>query len=412
MRQKNYLIWFFFTMGIYISLIAGSVCHGVLGYSPKYEIVTNAVLSLILAYLLNYAVKQIQLKRDRRLQDKALFIVLFFAANLLLALGGQEFCGFLWLLPVVMAAMCSGAEQAFVVFVALLAQNVMLFADSFSAKGLLITLIFGVVCIWLLVQKLTWQALIYMGIIMLAVDGALQILRYQFLLSSLRSDWQVVATEGASVLVLYLFICGYLFYRRKKGKETEEDLEQQRHLRKSLSKVLEADYGLLLRLQEYSGQLFVHSMRISSASAQAARHMGGDVQLAQAGGLYHEIGRITGEKDYVEAGVRLTEENDFPEDLIAVIRQHSTGKEKPQSLEAAIVMFTDCIISTSEYLERNGKRAAISDEKLVDSIFQNRIAKGTLSESGLSDEDLERLRLFYVQQIFMTEAETGEKQKG
>ena len=248
MQQKNNQIGFLFTSGIYFSLIAGSVCHGVLGYSPKYEIVTNAVLSFILAYMLKYAVKQIQLKRERSLQDKVLFIVLFFAANMVLAVGNQEMYGFIWLLPVVMVAMGSGAELAFVVFTALVAQNVMLNTDSYSAKGLLIIVIYGVVCIWLLVQKLTWQVVVYIGIIMLAVDGALQILQYQFLLSSLCSDWQFVLLELASVLELYIFICGYLFYLRKKGRETEEDLNRQGQLNKRLSKILEADYGLLLRL--------------------------------------------------------------------------------------------------------------------------------------------------------------------
>lgn len=413
MQEKKNKIGFVFTLGVYVSLIAGSVCHGVIGFSPKYEIVTNAVLSFLLAYMLIYAVKQVQLKRDRILQDKGLFIVLFFVANMVLAAGNQDMYGFIWLLPVVMVAMSSGVEQAFVVFAVLAAQNVMFNTDTFSAKELLIIAIYGVVCIWLVAQKLTWQVVIYIGIIMLAVDGALQILQYQFLLSSLRSDWQLVVYELASVFALYLFVCVYLFYRRKKGGKTEEDLNSQQHLHKSLSEILEADFGLFLRLQEYSGQLFVHSMRISSVSAQAARHMNGNVQLAQAGGLYHEIGRITGEKDYVEAGVRLAEENDFPEDLLAVLRQHSgSGKEKPQSLEAAVVMFSDSIISTSDYLERNGKRAAISDEKLVDSIFQKRISQGLLSESKLSEEELEKLRLFYIQQIFTTSETVEEKQEG
>ena len=400
MQEKNYRIWLFFTLGVYISLFAGSICQGIRGFAPVYEIVANAVLSLVLAYLLDHCVKYLQLQRSRRLQDKDLFIVLFFIANMVMAFGSQELCGYLWLLPVVMAAMCSGVEQALVIFFVLVAQNLLLHSDTFSARDLLIVLLYGVVCIWLLIQKLSWKVIPYIGIIMVTMDGILQIIRHQFLLRSMASDWKSIVVELSSVLVLFGFICGYLHYRQRNGKETEADLVKERHLRKHLSNVLEADYGLLLRLQEYSGQLFVHSMRISTVSAQVARYMGGNVELAQAGGLYHEIGRITGEKDYVTAGVRLMEENDFPEDLIDVIRQHSTGREKPKSLEAVIVMFTDCIISTSEYLERTGKRDAISDEKLVDSIFQNRIAKGTLSKSGLSGEQIERLRLFFIKQYF------------
>ena len=112
---------------------------------------------------------------------------------------------------------------------------------------------------------------------------------------------------------------------------TETELAKQQELNKKLSLILEADFGLLLRLQEFSGQLFIHSMTISSVSAQAARHMGGNVLLAQAGGLYHEIGRIMGVSNYIDAGVKLAEEYDFPKELTDIIRQHSMRHEK-QSL--------------------------------------------------------------------------------
>ena len=167
-----------------------------------------------------------------------------------------------------------------------------------------------------------------------------------------------------------------------------------------MSLILEADFGLLLRLQEFSGQLFIHSMTISSVSAQAARHMGGNVLLAQAGGLYHEIGRITGASNYIDAGVKLAEEYDFPKELTDIIRQHSMRHEKPKSLEAAIVLFTDCIVSMNEYLEKSGQKEGVSTQKLVEGIFQNRLSKGTLSESGLSQQQIDKLRHFYIKQYF------------
>jgi membrane-associated HD superfamily phosphohydrolase len=63
-------------------------------------------------------------------------------------------------------------------------------------------------------------------------------------------------------------------------------------------------------------------------------------------------------------------------------------------------MLSDCIISTGEYLAKSGKRNAISDEKLIKSIFSNRIAKGSLAESGLTDEQLEQLQDYFVEHAF------------
>ena len=53
-----------------------------------------------------------------------------------------------------------------------------------------------------------------------------------------------------------------------------------------------------------------------------------------------------------------------------------------------------------KYLQENGKRSAITDEKLVMSIFANRMEKGSLAQAGLTQEQIERLRTFYVAHAF------------
>ena len=112
------------------------------------------------------------------------------------------------------------------------------------------------------------------------------------------------------------------------------------------------------------------------------------------------IGRIMGVSNYIDAGVKLAEEYDFPKELTDIIRQHSMRHEKPKSLEAAIVLFTDCIVSTNDYLEKSGQKEGVSTQKLVEGIFQNRLSKGTLSESGLSQQQIDKLRHFYIKQYF------------
>ena len=141
-------------------------------------------------------------------------------------------------------------------------------------------------------------------------------------------------------------------------------------------------------------------MHISGLSEQAALFIGAEPLLAKAGGLYHEVGRIVDEEDYIEAGTKLAKQYRFPNALVHVMRQHSTGFEKPDSKEAAIVMLSDCIVSTSDYLQDTGKRGAVSDERLVDSIFQNRMDKGNLDEAGFSKEQIEQLKEFYIRNAF------------
>ncbi len=404
MQNKNYQVWLFFTLGVYLILPVASIYHGLKYGTPVHTITANAFISIILSFALDQYVKQRQLKDNRRLQDKILFIVLFFMANMILAWGDWADYGYIWLLPVLMTAISTGMEHAAVIYVILLIQNMLLHTGDFNSRSFIMIVLYGIFCIWLMAQKLTWKVLPYLFVSMLSVDGIMQILEHQFQFTAIQNDGRRVIVELISVVVLEVFIAGYLFYREHQGKENEEERSKRKQLQKGLSIALEADYGLLLRLQEYSGPLFMHSMKISSVAAQAARYMGGNVQLAQAGGLYHEVGRIINEKDYINAGVELLKENDMPEELIDVIRQHSTSSSKPQTLEAAIVMLADCIVSTSDYLEKNGKRQFISDEKLVKGVFENRVAKGNLDEAGLSDIQISQLQDFFVKQIFMVKS--------
>lgn len=117
----------------------------------------------------------------------------------------------------------------------------------------MIVTFFGFVCIWLLSQELTGRVLSYVGILMLVLESVLQILRHQFMLTSMLQEFkntpQKILMEYGSIILLFLFVWWYVFYRQHSGKMTETELAKQQELNKKLSLILEADFGLLLRLQ-------------------------------------------------------------------------------------------------------------------------------------------------------------------
>ena len=216
---------------------------------------------------------------------------------------------------------------------------------------------------------------------------------------------------GSEILLGICSVSSYLLLDKKTADEeaqeevqaeTKEIVQDQitENDRIFLQSIIEPDFDLFVRLQHYSLPLLSHSMHISGLSEQAALFIGAEPLLAKAGGLYHEVGRIVDEEDYIEAGTKLARQYRFPNALVHVMRQHSTGFEKPDSKEAAIVMLSDCIVSTSDYLQDTGKRGAVSDERLVDSIFQNRMDKGNLDEAGFSKEQIEQLKEFYIRNAF------------
>lgn len=187
-------------------------------------------------------------------------------------------------------------------------------------------------------------------------------------------------------------------------EEAKEDLQsmsdgpaaiisKEHGARTSYELLVQEDNGLLLRIREYSEFLYWHCLKVADISQRAAQAVGADELLARAGGLYHEAGKIYG-KDYIVEGLKLAEEYAFPKKLSAIIRQHNIKYDKPTSVEAVIVMLSDNLLSTIEYI-RKQEDNKITPDKVIDNIFQMRMEKGTFDEAGLSVKDFKLLKMFY-----------------
>ena len=234
-------------------------------------------------------------------------------------------------------------------------------------------------------------------------------MRYRLNVTALLVHRGQIAVEMAGILVMVFLGNFYLRYIRnqrqalktdRQGQASEGLFPEQNSERQYLERLLEEEFPLAVKLREYSGNLYRHSRRVSDLSGRAADAIGADGLLAKAGGFYHEVGRMSEEENYIEAGLVLGEKHSFPEQLRAVIRQHSPSYEIPRSPEAAVVMLSDYIISTSDYLMKNGMREKLTDEKLVHNVIHNRLSKGNLRECGMSAEQLEALQAYFTTHAF------------
>jgi len=154
---------------------------------------------------------------------------------------------------------------------------------------------------------------------------------------------------------------------------------------------------LLVKLKDISEKLYEHAIHIGAISYRAAKVIGADENLARAGGLYHEIGKING-KNYIEEGIRIAEEYAFPKELTLILKQHNINYEKPTSVEATIVMLSDNVVSTIEYIDQTGD-VRFTTDKIIDNIFKMRMDKGTFDNSGLSVKDFKQLKIFYQEEF-------------
>ena len=166
-----------------------------------------------------------------------------------------------------------------------------------------------------------------------------------------------------------------------------------RNIRASYDILLSEDNELLMKLKERSELLYKHSILIGDLSGRAAQIIGANEALARAGGYYHEVGKING-KSYIEEGLKLADEYSFPEELRSILRQHNIKHDKPTFVESAIVMISDNVASTIEYIIKSGDQKFTTD-KVIENIFKLRMDKGTFDDSGLTIKDFKLLKEFY-----------------
>lgn len=432
------------TVLLYAAPIASTAIYGLLKKGDAISVLSNFVIALIIATVYFTFIHVNQNSFYKKIKNPLLYFGCFFLSFVFLGARAGLPLGIFWMLAVVIAALVSGMEVAVVTHVVLMIQYVLLlFPMDKGFYRFAAYILMGIVLALLFSQLKGKEALPYLLLILLACDGVLQCVVYRFNLVEMQSQLMEIFMELAGIFVFVA--CGYVSLRIRDGAQSSEEektdgepaaelpvkeagselapegeasaegqasgpeeakevlsLEEER-----LSRLVEPDFELLKRLETYSAALYEHSKRIGELSWKAAQAIGGDALLARAGGLYHEIGRIEEEEDYIEAGSKLGREYGFPDRLLEVMRQHSTGFELPRSAEAAVVMLCDCIISTSDYLAKSGKREKISDKQLVTSIFQNRLEKGNLEDAGMTVEQIQALKEFYIENTFAEEEEAG-----
>lgn len=397
----------------YLAPAAGVLIWWIIGEKDVRQLCTKLIMTLIISGLYVLQLRMDNMTEQRACRYPILACALFCLSFLLLGMYAYLPIGAMWLLAIPVTEAAKNEKTAHAVLMLLCVQyGILVLVQNQDFTLFVKYLIFGYLILILYRGLEGRKSFAYFLCIVTICDLILQIVAYEFQFAQIAKELPVFLWEtGSGILLGVCCVISYLLFEEKEITEvhkeeikTEQEVPQTEPITENdrifLQSIIEPDFDLFVRLQHYSMPLLSHSMRISGLSEQAALFIGAEPLLAKAGGLYHEVGRIVDEEDYIEAGTKLAKQYRFPKALVHVMRQHSTGFEKPGSQEAAIVMLSDCIISTSDYLQDTGKREAVSDERLVGSIFQNRMDKGNLDEAGFSKEQIEQLKDFYIHNAF------------
>jgi len=277
------------------------------------------------------------------------------------------------------------------------------FTGNIKVEGILYLLVLGtVICLFsVTIKKLS--SLGYGVVIILSIQLILLLINHNFLLEDTLKV-NTLYSLLSSLVIIASGWCIFYLYQKRTGLSLEEQKESITAEELRLTEILNPEFPLLKRLKNTSVTLYKHSLLIGEIAGKAAKAAGVDEMIARAGGMYHQIGRLEN-KEYVEDGLKLAREYQLPDSVEDMIKQHNLKYEKPQTPEAAIVMLTISIVSMLEYLEKDGgglkgtskDNTGVPIEKIVDNIFQMRLTKGSLDESGLTLKQYNRLKEFFLQ---------------
>ncbi|MDD2972433.1 MAG: hypothetical protein PHE02_09930 [Lachnospiraceae bacterium] len=159
--------------------------------------------------------------------------------------------------------------------------------------------------------------------------------------------------------------------------------------------IADQEYSLMVTLKKKSKEAYFLAIHTAYFSDKIARKTHSDPMLAKAGSYYHNLSELC-EPDTMEVYENLLKENEFPpalyQLLIAYRQKNYTSKE------AAIIYFSDTVISSIMYLFKKNKDAVVDYDQVIDMIFHKKITSGLLQKCELSMADLSIMRKIFKEE--------------
>lgn len=158
-----------------------------------------------------------------------------------------------------------------------------------------------------------------------------------------------------------------------------------------LSTITDPDYPYILKLKEESPKYYKHCLKVARISSEAAALISCDSEEAYAIGMYIKAPKILGDG----ASSILSASYKVPKNIISAVNKiNNKVNANVMTREAGIVMLTDDIINTINYLnsKNNGE---VSIERIVNNTIKVRKEQNYLRSAGFTNEEIQLLRLYY-----------------
>ncbi len=165
----------------------------------------------------------------------------------------------------------------------------------------------------------------------------------------------------------------------------------------AVMQIIQEDYPLVLDIKNYSMAEYVHAMKISTLARKCAKEINVNDKVAAAAGFYYRLGVLEGEP-FIQNGVRLAEEREFPHDIIQILSEYRGELNRPSSKESAIVHMVDACLKKIEMLNEHNLSTSWNEDMVIYQTLNEMSATGMYDESGLSMNQFLKVRELLVRE--------------
>lgn len=168
----------------------------------------------------------------------------------------------------------------------------------------------------------------------------------------------------------------------------------------SVAEAINPEYDFIKSMKKESPKMYAHCSMIADLSKDAAELIGCDGELAYAFGIYHEAQRFLGD-DFKNILINRYRIPNSLARIIEIIKAKSNTNPIPR--EAGIVILSDDILGTINYLKNKQQNENVSTERIVTNAIRVRKDQNVLRLAGFTNEELQLLKLFFIEKGDLSE---------
>lgn len=162
-----------------------------------------------------------------------------------------------------------------------------------------------------------------------------------------------------------------------------------------LDDMIDDSFFMVHELLCFSKKDYNHARRVSELAAKCAEVVGADKKICRAAGFYYRIGIIEGEP-IRESGIRIAQEQCFPEEVLQIISEYNDENNPPTTVESAIIHMVDGVIKKMEVLDQTTMSSEWNQDMVIYQTLNEFSAKGLYDKAGLSMNMFLKIREYLV----------------